>query len=402
MTVDTFSGDRRNTSLVVALWIGLAVATSVAAGSVETMVAPQTTLQAGEAAVITVYHCNRGQEPVLVELHRQLTCRLTTAEQSVEVEASAVRSETGDEHELAPGAFIERSYQLQVPAELSGVVSLTVDELGIAGLSVAPPAPVEEPVKAEIKPQPFETLDSLFSLYQPYLPNIQAYQPMYLLVGANPEESKLQFSFKYSFFEPASLGERFKWTRGLNFGYTQTSFWDLKSSSKPFQDTSYKPELFYLSPSIGSPSSQSRLFIQGGFEHESNGRGGVESRSTNYIYVKPIFIWYNPATQVGLQVAPKIWTYVGNSNLNPDLPDYRGYFDLELKVGKADSFVLGSNLRWAREGASVQLDLTYPLHFLFKNLEIYLHAQYANTIAESMINYRQRTEAFRLGVAIVR
>jgi outer membrane phospholipase A len=399
MTSDSFL---KSVSPVIALWIGLAAATAVAGGSVETVVAPQTTLQAGEPAVITVYHCNRGQEPVLVQLHRQLSCRLTTAEQSIEVTASAVRSETGDDLELAPGAFTERSYRLPVPADLAGAVSLAVDELGIAGLSVTPPASTEEAVTDEIKPQPFETLDSLFSLYQPYLPNIHAYQPMYFLLGANPEESKLQFSFKYSFFEPSSLNKRFSWTRGLNIGYTQTSFWDLKSSSKPFQDTSYKPEVFHLSRNLSSRPTHRGLFIQSGFEHESNGRGGGSSRSTNYFYVKPIFTWLIPKTQVGLQVAPKIWTYVGNSHLNPDLPDYRGYFDLEIKLGKADSFVLGSNLRWARHGASIQLDLTYPLNSLFKNLEIYLQAQYANALAESLIDYRQRTEAFRLGVAIVR
>jgi outer membrane phospholipase A len=387
---------------VIALWISLAVASSGAAGDVEIMVTPQATLRAGKPAVLTVYHCNRGQEPVVVKLHRQLTCRLTTAEQSVEVVATAVEPKTGDEHKLAPGAFIERSYRLQVPAELAGVVSLAVDELGITGLSIAPPAPVEAPATVTDQPRTFDTLDSLFDLYQPYLPNIRAYQPMYFLIGANPEESKLQFSFKYSFFEPGSLGKRFKWTRGLNFAYTQTSFWDLKSSSKPFQDTSYKPEFFHLTRNLSSRPTHRGLFLQSGFEHESNGRGGVQSRSTNYLYVKPIFIWFNPDTQIGLQVAPKIWSYVGNSNLNPDLPDYRGYFDLEIKVGKADSFVLGSHLRWAREGVSTQLDLTYPMHFLFKNLEIYLQAQYSYALAESLVDYRQRTNAFRLGVAIVR
>jgi outer membrane phospholipase A len=103
-------------------------------------------------------------------------------------------------------------------------------------------------------------------------------------------------------------------------------------------------------------------------------------------------------------IAPKIWTYIANEDeTNPDLKYYRGYFDLETKLGKADSFVLGSHFRWAKEGASIEIDLTYPLHrFIFKNLDLYFQVQYVNALAESLLNFRDRTEAVRLGFAIVR
>ena len=65
--------------------------------------------------------------------------------------------------------------------------------------------------------------------------------------------------------------------------------------------------------------------------------------------------------------------------------------------------MLGSDFRWAEKGASIQLDLTYPLHrFLFGNIDLYLQAQYVNSLAESLLNYKERNEAFRLGFAIVR
>jgi phospholipase A1 len=51
----------------------------------------------------------------------------------------------------------------------------------------------------------------------------------------------------------------------------------------------------------------------------------------------------------------------------------------------------------------MELDLTYPLHrHIFKNLNLYFQAQYVNALAESLINYKDRTEALRLGFAIVR
>ena len=65
--------------------------------------------------------------------------------------------------------------------------------------------------------------------------NITPYQPVYFLVGTDPGKSKFQISFKYRFFDADSLFAKSNpWVKGLNFGYTQTSFWDLKSASAPF------------------------------------------------------------------------------------------------------------------------------------------------------------------------
>ncbi|MCJ7540867.1 MAG: phospholipase A [Desulfobacterales bacterium] len=256
----------------------------------------------------------------------------------------------------------------------------------------------------ETVPNEFEALDSLYELYQPYLKNLAAYDPMYFLVGTDPKKSKFQFSFKYRLFDlDSALVQNHPWAKGFHLAYTQTSFWDLESASKPFEDTSYKPEFFFLSPNIRVPWATG-FFVKGGFQHESNGRGGEYSRSTNFLYIKPIYIAYSKNTKLGIMIAPKIWTYIANEDENnPDLKDYRGYFDVEIKVGQADGFVLGSNFRWAKEGGSMELDLTYPLNqFIFKNLNLYFQVQYVNALAESLLNFRDRTEALRLGFAIVR
>ena len=119
---------------------------------------------------------------------------------------------------------------------------------------------------------------------------------------------------------------------------------------------------------------------------------------------QPIVILFSDTNHYGLQVAPRFWTYVNNDDdTNPDLDRYRGYFELEIKTGKMDSFVLGSAFHWAAEGASIQVDLNYPLHrFLFNTLDIYFHAQYSNALAENLIDYNDRSHAFRLGFSVVR
>jgi phospholipase A1 len=252
----------------------------------------------------------------------------------------------------------------------------------------------------------FQSLDSLFAQYQPYIGNISPYEPVYFLVGANPENSAFQFSFKYRFFNLESdLVQKYPWMEGFYLAYTQTSFWDLKSDSKPFEDTSYKPEIFFLSKNIDpAVRVKRRLFIQTGFQHESNGRDEEDSRSTNFAYIKPIFIFYHEPTRLGVQISPKVWTYVSNDDdTNEDLYKYRGYFELEIKTGKFDNFVMISSLRSAQKGNSVKIDLTYPLHqYIFKNLSMHLHVQYTNSLAESLLHYQDRLRAVRIGFTIIR
>lgn len=292
-----------------------------------------------------------------------------------------------------------------------------------SGASAVPPQAVEQGINADAshterrpadsvsRPESmsdkYQTLDSLFELYQPYLGNISLYQPMYFLVGTDPSESKFQISLKYRFFSRDKIiVQNNPWLEGFHFAYTQTSFWDLASDSAPFEDTSYKPEIFYLSSNIpaGIIPEKGRFFCQAGLQHESNGRGGDESRSTNFLYFKPIYIHFFPETETGIMVSPKVWIYLKNDNeTNPDLDAYRGFFDLEIKLGKADSVVVGSHLRWADQGGSVQVDVTCPLdQWVFSSLDFYLHVQYTSSLAESLLHYRERSEAIRIGLAVVR
>ncbi len=198
--------------------------------------------------------------------------------------------------------------------------------------------------KGDDEPE-FQTLEELFTLYQPYLGNISAYEPIYFLAGTSLDKSKFQLSAKYRIFDPqGSLARKYPWLPGLHLAYTQTAFWDLKAASKPFGDTSYKPEIFFLTSNLaGEKSTWSRIFLQTGFQHESNGRGGDASRRTNFLYIEPILVLFQKESLLGLQIAPRFWIYVANEDdNNPDLADYRGYFDLAIKAGKADQLVLGT------------------------------------------------------------
>lgn len=94
---------------------------------------------------------------------------------------------------------------------------------------------------------------------------------------------------------------------------------------------------------------------------------------------------------------------MGNIGENPDITDFRGYFDLELKYGNTDGLELRSNWRQGAEGASLQLDLTHPLGVLcFGSCNVYLHIQYFIGYGETLLNYNRKDTQLRIGFALYR
>jgi phospholipase A1 len=250
-----------------------------------------------------------------------------------------------------------------------------------------------------------EKLEELRRDYQPYALNLFPYQPMYFAAGTDLSKSKFQVSFRYQFITPdGELAVYHPWVTGFNLAYTQTSFWNLEGESKPFEDTSYKPEIFFISPFILlGPDWAPGFRAQGGFRHESNGQAGNDSRSTNFIYTKLHWI-FDLGDDFALLISPEVYAYVWNEDdSNPDLDEYRGYFDLEVMVAQKQGFALATHYQQGSEGWSVSTDFTYPLHQFFdSNLELYLFAQRFDGYAESLLEYKEKKHATRIGFSLIR
>ncbi len=299
---------------------------------------PSGSPQSGHKTEITVYVHNNGNHPLSVNLPDRLTLRIESASPTpgdpVETFATAVQPLHGKAPVLEGGAFVKSRYAFTVPAGLAGPVRMEIAELDrafvmfrinptaphktpdipdtIVGNTAAPDIPEVIVAGAAVTPEKEASAEKIFARHQPYLDNFSAYKPMYFLIGSETDKSKFQLSFKYKFLNPkGGLVKEYKWLNGLYLGYTQTSFWDLKSESAPFRDTSYKPELFFISPNVMSSQSWlNGLFLQTGFQHESNGRDGNDSRSTNFLYTKSVFTFHNSRTRYFLEISPKIWAYI--------------------------------------------------------------------------------------------
>lgn len=365
------------------------------------IVPPQGEIVAGQETRFTLFIHNPEDNTVHTREYTRLMVDLTTPNNFHVVEAVPVDTNQDDTITIPANGYAKQEYTFLLPEQMSGNVSLSIKAYSAGPiLFSADPMPLDQRTEQV-------AIGEKESVFQPFLDNLSAYEPMYFLFGVDPgtDKSKFQISFKYKLFnKPFDAQMVNSFIDGFHFAYTQTSYWDLKSDSKPFDDTSYKPELFYLIPKIDLNNEWIKAFgIQMGFQHESNGKDDDVSRSTNFAYIQPIMA-FALTDEHYLAVAPRIWAYVANDNdTNPDLYKYRGYFDLHIKMGNPNGFVLDTHTRWAEEGPSFQTDLSYPLAAFFRNrLNLYLHLQYFNGYAEQLAQYQEKEEILRLGFSITR
>ena len=397
--------------ILIGLWILGGNVTAAHAMSAESMlVAPSYAVPAGQSALVTAIFKNPGNAIARLSFQNGVRFELSWGDRQTTLSAAWTGASGQSELILEPGAYREQRFSLPIPAMAPGYARLKMLDppsnsmiLEIAeGGTALPAEDTREPIRSEGQAK----LEAMESKIQPYLANLFFYEPMYFLAGADPSKSKFQLSFKYRLFRKDSLlAKQSTILKGLHFAYTQTSYWDLESDSAPFEDTSYKPELFFVSPSFDLKLPW--LYTanaQIGVQHESNGRSGIASRSTNILYLKPIFMFARKSEDAGIMIAPRFMVYVGNDDhTNPDLPDYRGHVDLEIKTGLLSGFVLDTHLRYGERGGSAQFDLSYPLtELLGSNIDLYFYTQYYTGYAESLLYYDEKESALRFGFSIAR
>jgi len=237
-----------------------------------------------------------------------------------------------------------------------------------------------------------------------FLKNLSAYKPAYFLIGPSPFDAKFQISFKYRLFGRGGKDQ----TSGFSlhnffFAYTQTSLWDLHAPSAPFTDTSFRPEFFYRTHLTTLAFHNADVALQFGAFHESNGKGGADSRSYNAIYVKPgVAVPFDDGNLI-LTVAAQFWQYVGSRSDNPDIADYRGHASLLTSFGDPHGLMVTTQLRgsFSSGKGNLRADASYPLKE-FLGLGLYAYAQVYHGYAEDLLGYNKKDTRFRVGVALTR
>ena len=370
----------------------------------------------GNAARVSVWltFLNDSSAEVTQKFPEQLTGRLVVEPRHHAVDLLPRSGGDTGEVRVPAGRFARREYGLQLPDGWTGRVLLELS--APAGVN---PIVIEVTASPEIVAnksggnavmrvlQDGVTKDAAFDPGTFFKQHISGYEPFYFLAGTESPNAKFQVSIKYQLLNSESwLAGRAPALKGFHFAYSQTSLWDWNGESAPFFDSSYRPELLYLWERVagGDATDWFRLDLQGGTQHESNGKDGADSRSLNIVYLRPTLTLGRPDSfQVSL--SPRAWFYVGDLSDNPDIEDYRGYVDLRVVAGWAKGLQLSAIGRLGDDGdhGSLQLDLTYPMMKLLSgSFSLYLHAQYFTGYGESILLYNERSDAFRIGFSLYR
>ncbi|SFX55689.1 phospholipase A [Marinospirillum alkaliphilum] len=234
------------------------------------------------------------------------------------------------------------------------------------------------------------------------VPALSVFEPMYLIAGGEYGEdikAQFQFSFKYRIFDlqsPMVAGR--PWLENFYLSYTQTSLWNWSADSLPFEDTSYKPSFFWALTDTAFTD-----LVAFGYAHESNGQDAELSRSTDALFLQPAWSWTLADRE--LVAFPRLLLYLRKGLENPDITDYRGYGELNLRYGSEDGWVMHSQYRYGKAGHhSLQLDFTYPIRTpIALRTGGFLFIRYFHGYGESLLTYDEKTgPILRIGLAIVR
>ncbi|OAM53035.1 phospholipase [Methylovorus sp. MM2] len=236
-------------------------------------------------------------------------------------------------------------------------------------------------------------------------PPLSSNEPIYFLMGSNSErgtDARFQISFKYRPFDPkGSMAGYAPFLSNVYFAYTQTTIWDIGGDSSPFEDTTYRPSLFYKWDGSGQNIWPAEW--RAGVEHESNGQAGLDSRSLNIAFVRPT---WNIDFENGkrLSFLPKIYQYIEKDD-NSDIQKYRGYADWQLRYGREDGLIVSGLYRQGTRGYSTgQVDMSYPISDrLFGRTGTFVHLQLFSGYGETLLDYNQdRDTQLRIGLSVAR
>jgi outer membrane phospholipase A len=182
-------------------------------------------------------------------------------------------------------------------------------------------------------------------------------------------------------------------------------FWRLHEESTPFQDISFNPELLYRISFKETAFLDSLDLIPYG--HKSNGKGGADSRSTEYTAVQ--LNLRRDFANWPIKASMRVRSFYLLDKTNDDFRKYEGPIEFQFSVGRygfgfLDKVELATRVfpggawgtRWDRGGEEFSL----VFRILGFDITPAFYLQYFYGYSESLINYNQKQSHFRVGLLL--
>jgi len=241
-----------------------------------------------------------------------------------------------------------------------------------------------------------DTYHQNYLLFARYSDNVNTapYAPLFQAAGQNETLESAEAKFQISFKARVWTTDDRRW--GAWAAYTQQNQWQVYNNeiSRPFRETNYMPEAFLsYRPDLEFAGFHWRL-LNFGFNHQSNGRSDVLSRSWNRIYAE------FGVERGNFGLIAKTWHRIketADKDDNPDITDYYGYGSLTAiyKWGDHSFALMGRGNVSTGKGAA---QLTWMSAKLLGPIRAYVQG-FAG-YGESMIDYNWNQKTIGFGIAI--
>ncbi len=208
----------------------------------------------------------------------------------------------------------------------------------------------------------------------------------------SPFYGKTEAEFQISFFAPL-VEDVFFENFDLLLGYTHHAWWQLYNASwsKPFRETNYAPELFFRK-SIEIPNGSERkfMFVDLGYNHESNGQFESLSRSWNRIFLRSHY------SAEKFLVVLSAWHRLPEPNEedeNPGIQEYYGYGDLAVfyALGK---HTFDFKMPFSKS-PGVEFGYSFPIKDFYR-----FYVNYKSGYGHSLIEYNRSIERVGIGITL--
>ncbi|WP_299809344.1 phospholipase A [uncultured Shewanella sp.] len=258
------------------------------------------------------------------------------------------------------------------------LVTVSNDITGVAGLT-----PADDLYTLTVFDNNF-----ILPVYQTQSANQAYYAPQ------NPNNDEIsetnvqfQFSLKYGI-----ANNLFTDNDGFYIAYSQISNWQAYDDSAYFRDSQYQPQVFWFWQHGDAADTWKSTSL--GFEHQSNGKGGIYERSWNRVYLEFSLAYQD----IEISVKPWLRADFSGTDYNPDIEDYMGYGTLkgDWYFGEHQlSLTLRNLVESGFSKGYEELSWRFPI---YKGLRGYLKLQsgYGMTISD----YNHFDNAVGIGIAL--
>lgn len=224
------------------------------------------------------------------------------------------------------------------------------------------------------------------------------YKDNYFVVGSSfsggkitkyNSNAKFQISLRHRLFQGFWNSRMY-----MFITYTQKSYWDIFQKSAPFAENNYNPTLGFGYPLRNGKMIAGALLLQ--YEHESNGRDSIWSRSWNKISFMGVY-----GVSKNLNIQAKFWIPVALAKQNKNIIRYAGFGHVAVSYNDNDERFRCSALLTKRGGWNLNANITLEVAYrFFRGNNQYFFIQYHNGYGESLIEYDEFRNYLRVGFVI--